>query len=47
MTELQIDSIGNEYLFNTISKEFPEATFSFFVMSPQENEQLYLILFQM
>ncbi|MEL0537283.1 Xaa-Pro peptidase family protein [Staphylococcus debuckii] len=34
MTELQIDSIGNEYLFNTISKEFPEATFSFFVMSP-------------
>lgn len=34
ITELEVDYYGNSYLFKEISKEYPDSTFDYFVMSP-------------
>lgn len=34
LTEMDIDNFGNSYLFDTISQNYPDAEFGFFVMSP-------------
>lgn len=34
LTELEMDYFGNEYLFKEVSKNYPDSTFDYFVMSP-------------
>lgn len=39
LTEMKIDHFGNQYLFDTISKEYPDSTLDYFVMSPSGVER--------
>src|SRR5699024_4352716 len=39
LTEIEIDHFGNQYLFDTISKEYPASTLDYFVMSPSGVER--------
>lgn len=39
LTELEMDYFGNEYLFKEVSKNYPNSTFDYFVMSPSGIER--------
>ncbi|WP_020008167.1 M24 family metallopeptidase [Salinicoccus albus] len=39
LTEMEIDHFGNQYLFDTISREYPASTLDYFVMSPSGIER--------